>query len=140
MLDRNYFLMQIVRILANYAIKDGGLKEVLNIAKALSDSNRLKVTTVLMFQDELCACQITEMLKLAPATVSRHMGVLQNAGLVQSRKKGRWVYYRISDSFPNLIRQWLLEYVQAPPDELSTQLGEIHAAVCRKDSLGIDLK
>ena len=45
---------------------------------------------------ELCVCQVTGMLGLAPATVSRHMSVLQNAGLVDSRKEGRWVYYRLS--------------------------------------------
>ena len=52
-------------------------------------------------------CQITEMLKLATPTVSRHMSVLQGAGLVKSRKDSRWVYYRLSEAFPPLLMQWL---------------------------------
>jgi ArsR family transcriptional regulator len=47
---------------------------------------------------ELCVCQVTEMLGVAPATVSRHMSILQNAGLVESRKDGRWVYYKLSET------------------------------------------
>jgi len=49
------------------------------------------------------------MLGLAPATVSRHMSVLQNAHLVESRKDGRWVHYRLSGSFPQLVKQWLVQ-------------------------------
>lgn len=90
------------------------MNSTLNITKALSDGNRLRTVAALMQRDELCACQITEMLELAPATVSRHMSVLQNARLVESRKDGRWVYYRLSGSFPSLVRQWLVqEFSQA---------------------------
>lgn len=60
-------------------------------------------------RDELCVCQITEMLELSPATVSRHMSILHNARLVTSRKDSRWVYYRLSSAFPPLLLQWLNE-------------------------------
>jgi ArsR family transcriptional regulator len=43
---------------------------------------------------ELCVCQIVELLQLAPSTVSKHMSILRRSGLVESRKNGRWVYYR----------------------------------------------
>jgi len=72
------------------------MKKVLSITKALSDGNRLRTVMALREVVELCVCQVTEMLGLAPATVSRHMSILQNAGLVESRKDGRWVYYRLS--------------------------------------------
>lgn len=88
------------------------MKELLNITKALSDGNRLRVIVSLMEHKELCVCQITEMLKLAMATVSRHMSVLQNADLVQSRKDGRWVYYRLSKSFPKILRQWIVSSLE----------------------------
>ncbi len=81
----------------------------LYVTKALSDGNRLRTVAALLEHDELCVCQITEMLGLAPGTVSRHMGVLQNARLVESRKDGRWVHYRLSGSFPILVRQWLAQ-------------------------------
>jgi ArsR family transcriptional regulator, arsenate/arsenite/antimonite-responsive transcriptional repressor len=57
--------------------------------------------------EELCVCQITEMLGLATATVSRHISVLQKAGLVKSRKDSRWVHYRLSEAFPPLLMPWL---------------------------------
>jgi ArsR family transcriptional regulator len=72
------------------------MKDVLSVTKALSDGNRLRVMMALHDMTELCVCQLTEMLGLAPATVSRHMRILQNAGLVENRKNGRWVYYRLS--------------------------------------------
>ena len=62
--------------------------------KALSDRNRLRVISALMQKEELCACHITELLQVTGATASRHMGVLIAAGLVESRKDGRWVHYR----------------------------------------------
>jgi DNA-binding transcriptional ArsR family regulator len=46
---------------------------------------------------ELCACKISEFLHITSATVSRHMDVLIAAGLVESRKEGRWVHYRLSE-------------------------------------------
>ena len=83
------------------------MEHTLNIAKALADGSRMRVIAALMSREELCVCQITEMLQLAPATVSRHMTILQHARLVQSRKEGRWVFYRLPAAFPDLLRQWL---------------------------------
>lgn len=47
---------------------------------------------------ELCACQITAVLELAPSTVSAHLAELRRAGLVTERKEGRWIYYSLSPS------------------------------------------
>ncbi len=77
--------------------------------KALSDRNRLRVFGALFEYDELCACQIIELLQVTGATASRHMGILVSAGLVKSKKDGRWVYYRLNRSNENLtgMFQWL---------------------------------
>lgn len=85
------------------------MENTLKIAKALADGNRMRVVAALIDRDQLCVCQIVEILRLATATVSRHINILQNAGLVQSRKEGRWVYYRLDESFPGLLRTWLLD-------------------------------
>jgi len=85
------------------------MQDTLSITKALADSNRMRVLAVLMRHEELCVCQLTALLELATATVSRHMSILHDARLVESRKQGRWVYYRLSDTFPILLRQWLEE-------------------------------
>jgi len=64
------------------------------VFKALSDASRLKVMCALE-EGRLCACQIIELLGLAPSTVSRHMEVLEHAGLIKSTKQQRWVYYEL---------------------------------------------
>lgn len=69
------------------------MNEFVDIAKALSDPGRVRVFGALRDR-ELCVCQIVELLGLATSTVSKHMSVLRQAGLVGSRKEGRWVYYR----------------------------------------------
>lgn len=66
--------------------------------KALGDENRLRALLACS-ERELCVCQITELLRLAPSTVSKHMSILRQADLVESRKEGRWIYYRLSTEF-----------------------------------------
>ncbi len=70
------------------------MREVLEIAKAMADGNRLRVLMALS-GGELCVCQIVELLELAPSTVSKHMAILRQARLVEGRKDGRWMYYRL---------------------------------------------
>ncbi len=70
--------------------------DFMNIAKALSDENRVRALMMLR-NGELCVCQLIEVLRLAPSTVSKHMYILRQARLVESRKDGRWMYYRLAD-------------------------------------------
>jgi DNA-binding transcriptional ArsR family regulator len=70
------------------------MKDFVRIAKALADENRVRVLAFLA-GGELCVCQVIEMLGLAPSTVSKHLAVLHQAGLVETRKQGRWIYYRL---------------------------------------------
>lgn len=66
------------------------------ITKALSDPNRVRIILSLR-RGELCVCQITELLDLATSTISKHLSILNQAGLILSRKTERWVYYRLPD-------------------------------------------
>jgi ArsR family transcriptional regulator len=66
------------------------------ITKALSDPHRVRALLALR-RGELCVCQIIELLGLAPSTISKHMSILKQAGLVVSRKDSRWVYYRLTE-------------------------------------------
>jgi ArsR family transcriptional regulator, arsenate/arsenite/antimonite-responsive transcriptional repressor len=76
--------------------KSSQLREVLEMHKALSDANRLRILIALTGK-ELCVCQITELLQLAPSTVSKHLSILRQAHLIEMRKVGRWIHYRLSD-------------------------------------------
>jgi ArsR family transcriptional regulator len=73
------------------------VRELTFVAKALGDPNRLRILAALRGR-ELCLCQIAGLLELAPSTVSKHMSVLRQAYLVDSRRDGRWVYYRRAGS------------------------------------------
>jgi DNA-binding transcriptional ArsR family regulator len=70
------------------------MKEFLNITKALADENRLRMLLALR-GGELCVCRITGLMGLAMSTVSKHLSVLYQAGLVNARKEGRWMYYSL---------------------------------------------
>ena len=72
------------------------MRDFMTITKALSDENRVRILMALQDR-ELCVCQIIEFLELAPSTVSKHLSILSNARLIESRKEGRWVYYRLAD-------------------------------------------
>ncbi len=72
-------------------------QEVLVISKALGDESRLRILMCLE-GTTLCLCQLTEILGLASSTVSQHVGVLIEAGLLESRQQGRWHYYRWPNS------------------------------------------
>lgn len=117
------------------------METTLAMIKALADGNRLRVVVVLMRHDELCVCQIVEMLGLATATVSRHMHILQHARLVQSRKEGRWVHYRLAQPFPDLLRTWLAQSlaeapeVQADEKALAAILASDPEVVCRRQKI-----
>lgn len=65
-----------------------------NITKALADPNRVRIVMALR-EGELCVCRIIELLQLAPSTVSKHLTILKHAGLVEGRKEGRWMHYRL---------------------------------------------
>jgi DNA-binding transcriptional ArsR family regulator len=71
------------------------MREFLAIVNALADANRLRLVMSLSDR-ELCVCQLVDFIGLADSTVSKHMSVLRDAGLVESRKSGRWVYYRLA--------------------------------------------
>ena len=105
---------------------------VVTIAKALADGNRVRVLMFLR-NGELCVCRIMEMLKLAPSTVSAHLNILHRAGLLESRKEGRWIYYRLAgrDSSPCVrgIIRWLRDSLADDPK--TAQDAKKLQAVCR---------
>ena len=72
------------------------MRELLAITKALADENRLRIVAALKGR-ELCLCQLVELLGLATSTVSKHASLLHQAQLVESRKEGRWTFFRLAD-------------------------------------------
>ena len=69
--------------------------DFMNITRALSDENRVRVIAALQGR-ELCVCQIIDLLQLSPSTVSKHLSILRNARLINGRKEGRWMHYSLA--------------------------------------------
>jgi DNA-binding transcriptional ArsR family regulator len=83
------------------------MREFMNVTKALADENRVRMLLALR-GGELCVCQITELFGYAPSTVSKHLSILFQARLVESRKDGRWIYYQLpAKNAPAMVRQAL---------------------------------
>lgn len=70
------------------------MKSILNALKSLSDETRLRIVN-LLFEKELCVCDIMEALEITQTKASRHLTILKNAGMVSDRKHAQWVYYSI---------------------------------------------
>ena len=69
-------------------------KQIAELFKALSDENRIKILQ-LLHSGEKCACVLLDNLHITQPTLSHHMKILCDAGIVQGRKDGKWVYYSI---------------------------------------------
>ncbi len=76
------------------------MKEFVDVMKALSDKNRIKIVKLLQSRS-LCVCEIKCLLDVSQPTVSKHLKVLENAGLVYSEKEGQWVNYYLSGGEKN---------------------------------------
>jgi ArsR family transcriptional regulator len=72
------------------------LKEMEKIIKALADKNRLRIIYLLNGKRDICVCEITDIIGLSQPTISSHLRLLENAGLVESNKDGLWVNYNIN--------------------------------------------
>ena len=83
----------ILRHMANY---ENNLQSIAQTGLALSDPGRLRVLMALDGRS-LCVCQLTQLLGLAPSTVSKHLSVLKQAGLIKEKKIARWVYHELCD-------------------------------------------
>jgi len=71
--------------------------DFMTVARTLTDENRVRILMALR-DYEMCVCQVTGFLDLAPSTTSKHLSILKQARLIESRKKGRWVHYRLADT------------------------------------------
>ena len=67
---------------------------IVNILKAMSDETRLRILN-LLYEKELCVCDINESLDIMQTKASRHLSYLKKAGLIKGRKQAQWVYYAI---------------------------------------------
>ena len=94
------------------------MENFLKAIKALADRHRVRALLALPGQ-ELCLCNLQDLLGLVPSSVSRHMSILQEAGFVTSRKKGKWTYFSLvpldEDTPCAGLLRWVLENLENDP-------------------------
>ncbi|QOV88672.1 ArsR/SmtB family transcription factor [Humisphaera borealis] len=123
------------------------MRQLISVTSALSDENRVRVVAALHRHGELCVCQIVELLGLAASTVSKHLSLLHSAALIDGRKQGRWMYYRIaSNDIPETARkaiEWVVEVLSDDPrmaaDDIRVRgiLGDNPEDLCKRQTARI---
>jgi len=103
------------------------MRTIEKLFKALADRNRLRILKMLEMRP-LCVCEITDVLGIAQSSVSRHLGILRDAGLVDDKKEGQWMIYSLAcggdDATRSIIAgitRWLSDDPQVKGDRRKTR-------------------
>ncbi|MBO4496494.1 MAG: winged helix-turn-helix transcriptional regulator [Clostridiales bacterium] len=88
-----------------------GYREDARKIKALADENRLAIMMSLQ-QKEKCACVLLEELNISQSTLSHHMRLLCDSGLVDYRKDGKWMHYSLSEEGMNAFKDMIDGYIR----------------------------
>jgi ArsR family transcriptional regulator len=108
---------------------DKQLATMETVFQALGDRTRLRILGLLL-TGEVCVCHIYESLGVSQPKASRHLAYLRRAGIVQTRRQGLWIYYRLAESNDALIR--------TIRDVVTHTLG--HLATVRRDAAKLQKK
>lgn len=81
-------------------------KNIALVFKAFCDENRIKILNILS-SGEKCACRLLEALNVTQPTLSHHMKILCDSGVVTSKKEGKWMYYKISPEGMRVAEEYL---------------------------------
>lgn len=82
------------------------MNKMAEMYKALGDETRLEIVTML-FGKELCVCDIIDACAKSQPAISHHLRILKQAGLLQDRKDGKWVFYRINYEQVKLVKDFI---------------------------------
>jgi ArsR family transcriptional regulator len=92
-------------------------RETVNVFRALSDPNRIRIVKMLESR-ELCVCEVREVLGLSTSTVSKHLTILRDAGLITDSKEGKWVNFRLNQKpESSFVRSQLKLVVKSVSDD-----------------------
>ncbi len=83
------------------------------VFKAFCDENRLRILQLLR-SGEMCACNLQDVLTISQSTLSHHMKILLESGLVASRKSGKWTYYHLCPEGTNKAEELISFYLEVP--------------------------
>jgi ArsR family transcriptional regulator len=92
--------------MAAFAVRSVEVKPMSRLFKALGDETRLRIVALLS-HGELCVCHLEAALDLPQSSTSRQLATLRNAGVVDARREGTWVYYRLAQQADEDCRKQL---------------------------------
>ena len=92
------------------------MRDFIQLMKALSDETRLRIFNLLLEQ-ECCVCEVMQALDISQTRASRNLGIMQNAGLLKTRRNGLWVLYSIDRQTTNRHAKHLARLLQNHPIE-----------------------
>lgn len=92
--------------------QDHGVRPLTRLFRALGDESRLRIVALLA-HGELCVCHLETALELSQPNVSRHLGILRMAGVVDARRDGTWVYYRLVAQEHDVVQALLTALARA---------------------------
>jgi ArsR family transcriptional regulator len=98
------------------------MKDLVLTAKAFADPSRVRIFMALRGQ-ELCVCELCDALGVTQSTLSTHLQVIRNAGLVSARKQGKWMYYAIAPDAKRLVNT-LLQFFSGSLESDATLRGD----------------
>jgi ArsR family transcriptional regulator len=107
------------------------LNEMETFFLALADRTRLRLLN-LMRDEEICVCFFTEVLSESQPKISRHLAYLRNAGLVEARRDGKWMHYRITEPENEIARRVLHETLAGlkERDDMRQDYEKLYTACC----------
>ena len=111
------------------------MKDMLKIFKGLADPTRLRIVSLLLRRD-LCVCELMFILKMEQSRISHQLRILRDADLVEDKREGKWMTYRISDKVrPNLelLLSQLLEEQLKESEEAIKDLGNLE--ICLREDV-----
>jgi len=92
------------------------MRDFLKVTKALSDKTRVRIFKMLQ-QKEMCVCEVRAALGIAQSTTSKHLNILEDAGLIARRKDGLWVNYGIDKHSYNPHAEPIIKYLRSILDD-----------------------
>jgi len=116
-----------------YQMKNISSQSVIN---ALSNATRFRSILLLLEREELCVCEINDVIGEAQPNISRNLGHLKESGLVIDRREGRWIYYRINPDLPDWAIQILLSSKAGSNghEPFESDLAKLSSMACNVDN------
>jgi|SRR5690554_926731 len=99
--------------------------DLLGLHKCLADETRLRMVLLIVDQGELCVCELTSALQISQPKISRHLALLRQQGLLQDRRQGQWVHYRLNPDLPAWAMQSINIAHQSKPNFFREDLAKL---------------